>query len=708
MANLSDPVNTWHTFAGGSGFGTADYHTILRLTVGLGENGKTFADITEDDRQKLIARKAEIIAALNDNTPQGLGWALNPNNKPGAGPNSVYEEIVRNDIGTWHGWDETVDTPEEYESRRGNFGGTDYLHALASGHTRDKVLTWLESNYDKLAGNHLPIGKGGSSTGLYTQLAGETASTDFGKPKPDVVPGAGGTKYGNIDYFTQLKVIWDTHKDPELLYEYREETLNFLATASDDQVAPQNRPGGGGLWDTITSHKRVKPRDFDAPKESGANWAEADVKISPWWGDRSTPEGKEHAEQEFTEADYLAARAGGHSDYDIYRHLRRNKSQYSSIEAREFNTSSKEVYDRVRQGLIERSPMYSFIDDGAERQDNWRAVLENPIWQEVGEYISATDKRYDDYDWINSKDYDIIERYIMNNYKPKDSNLTGAEIVESFKTDEQLKELIGFDPGEGPDKGDYWEQYGASGPPDRDQDDGKDAGDLTWIEKMVAQAGLESLDSSQWKDRLEYLETRFLNELYKGQEYIPNTGKGRSQDAVDPQWQDAPDSWGLDIMRLDEEGKSLDFRDSMWDDNDKLKGDEGEEWYETLTKGDIDWAFYQDSKIYQQAKQALGLEGKYTMHSLGVEGIRKANVWVHGQLAHMPAEGGPEWDPYKAKPLPVEYVPTELNITGYTPEDKKGLAPVKDAPTAPTINLPDVKLERPDNLDSKLGTLVGE
>ena len=168
----------------------------------------------------------------------------------------------------------------------------------------------------------------------------------------------------------------------------------------------------------------------------------------------------------------------------------------------------------------------------------------------------------------------------------------------------------------------------------------------------------------------------------------------------DNKWKDAPDEWGLDIMRVDADGEALEFTASS--------GAGNETWYDTLTKGKIDWAFYQDSKIYQKAKEVLGLEGYYTESGLGVEGIRKANVWVHGQAALI-AEGGPDWTQWKPpEDWKKEYKAEPLPITGYTPDDLKTPKTPKDISGPPTINIPDVTIKRPANLDKKIGKIVGE
>merc|ERR1711981_68945 len=92
----------------------------------------------------------------------------------------------------------------------------------------------------------------------------------------------------------------------------------------------------------------------------------------------------------------------------------------------------------------------------------------------------------------------------------------GKDTGPEYFTQAHLDIIVGNVEGtpKGYESGEYWQQWGTEGPPD-EAGDGDDDGDLTLIQKMVAQAGLESDQPSDWKDKLEYLENRFLNEMYK-------------------------------------------------------------------------------------------------------------------------------------------------------------------------------------------------
>ena len=66
-----------------------------------------------------------------------------------------------------------------------------------------------------------------------------------------------------------------------------------------------------------------------------------------------------------------------------------------------------------------------------------------------------------------------------------------------------------------------------------------------------------------------------------------------------------------------------------------------------------------------------------------------------------------QWEPENPN-WKTEYKATELTITDYQPDDLKAPKTPKDISGPPTVNIPDVKIERPDNLDEKIGKIVGE
>ena len=115
-------------------------------------------------------------------------------------------------------------------------------------------------------------------------------------------------------------------------------------------------------------------------------------------------------------------------------------------------------------------------------------------------------------------------------------------------------------------------------------------------------------------------------------------------------------------------------------------------------KESIDWGYYADSAIYKQAREALGMDEVIDT----VQEIRQANVWVHAALAEPTSDHNEEWIPYVRRELPPVPDPKELAITGYTPELKLNKKPAPDAPDAPSINIPNPKITRPENLPADL------
>ena len=687
MANVRDifpnywDQSQWHTLAGGSGFGNADVDVLLKDAAGAPDRFDNVGNLQEARRLILQFMDSAQGRAVTASQNQPGGYA--PEGHPG-----MYIKLSNNEI--YETWGDHQG--ESGADRARYFGGADLRVALAKGISKETIVTKLEEKgleWLKPGSVNVPISQGGDSEGVYTFLVGEEASTIYGKSSVEPIPGAGGSLFGNVDYFKNLERLWEqSDQNPSVLHEYREDVLDFLATDSEN-VHANNRPpsmGGSttGMWQQIHDHKRRQ--------ETGGRWGPDDVKITPWFGGQ-----EEGARTDFTEADRLAAIAGGHSSYDIYRHLHSNPDQRSS-------SAAAETYKNVRTNLINMQPEYSEYNS-----DNWRQRMENPVWYEIGVHLSSTNNSHSHRTWVDIDDYRVLRDYIRESLGSAGIDMPGHKNSASDNvrfTEEHLSAIIGDTAGSptGYEAGEYWSQWGVEGPPDLDQGDGHDKSDLTWIQKMVAASGIHSVDTSDWENRLEYIENRFLGELFEGRPDGSDV-----DDPYGPRFKDASDEWGLDIMRLDAEGQALRFDDAQWSDTDQLHGS-SDEWYETLTRGNIDWAFYQDSSIYQEAKKQLGLQGTFTAGSLGVAGIREANVWVHGQQTVMPSDDDvlKSWVKYEAKPLPEPYTPKDLTITGYTPDKPKGLAPVPDDPTAPNINIPDVKITRPSNLDRKLGKIVGE
>ena len=583
---------------------------------------------------------------------------------------------------------------------QGQFGYLDFMHARSHGKNDKEILNWMRDNRDKVTPNdpnlykHIWDAAGGPSDipdkidGTLT-IGGDaeddtTGTSDTtgqtGPVKDDEGKDVGGELYGPLDYIEQLRTIWKETGNSSEMHRHREKIMDWI----DKEARPgididdKNRRGAhnpDGLYEQLYWNRRTGGGEGQATLRDSKGsriFDENQLKIGTW-----APQGDlgDQDKLVFTEADMLFAIAGGHDKFEIYKKLRSEPTWYQN------NEKANEIYNEIRSGLILRSPVYDLDKEGGD----WRGHLQNPLYQEVGEYINSSKETRAEFgggkrrDWVTHDDYRKLT-YFISTHMPEGKKIT------DFRTDKDLQDVIGnwendpnrFEPGT------YWEQYGAAGPPELDQGTfDKGEGDLSWIQKMVAATGFKSRDESDWQEAMEEVENKFLDELY---------GTGG-------QWKDAPDEWGLDIMRLDADGDELEFRSG--------DGAGNEDWYETLTKGSIDWAFYQDSKIYQKAKEALGLEGTFSAASLGVQGIREANVWVHGQST-MGFDYDSDWVQWTPPTdWKKEYTPKELTITGYQPENLKGTATPKSI-TAPTINIPDVTIERPANLKTKIGKIVGE
>ena len=622
-----------------------------------------------------------------------------------------------------------VHTGKTDEERR-TFNYSTFMHNRSLGYSDREILEWLDgegieyregvglSTYNHIYDNGNPDG--------YARYGGGTIGD---APTIGPIDDVGGDKFGGADYIKLLKDDWTANRSAANLARIRTQTLDYLRTAPDSEVSSNNRPvdaGGdaGGLYAIIDNQQHTGTHYDD---RINLNPGPLDVLFGDTpgrWGD--DPD----TSTQFTEGDYLAARAGGFSDFDVYNYLRQNEDKRSS-------TAASNEYQRIRTSLINRA------NDLGDDDENWRTWLESPLLQELGHYLKDRDVTWDgrdfeDRDYINRDDFRNLQYYINANFTDE----TGRRGLSYYRTNDHLSRLIGIDPGVGShtiagswEPGDYWKRYGAEGPPDRDQGDGKSAPDLRWVEKMVAQSGLYNLDPSSQEGRLERLETRFLNELYGGTSDV---------------WDDvAEDHWGLDIVRETGDIGSGDiyaFNDSFFSDDGGSTTTPGQgiddDFYETLTRGRINWRYYQTNDAFVDAAIQLGFdelteldeeiinEGtddewrRSTRRIDTIQEIRAANIYVHGRAAR---GGATEWDTYEHRrtvvrdsdgkyydsPDPTSRTelritaPDEVTITGYdqntywtTELGQTGLhdRQIITEPrtiTPPTINNPDVNITRP-------------
>lgn len=520
------------------------------------------------------------------------------------------------------------------------------------------------------------------------------------------VPGAhDGNLYGGADYIKALKDDWDTNRSTANLRQIRADALHYLETANN--VHQDNRPVDAEPPGLATGlHNMIRTSQRSGDQRIRGRHGRIDLSQIHLTGDFGgyvawTPEDKGN----FTMGDYLAAKAGGYDEFDIYRYMFKNPSVRESDDA-------ARLYNDIRQGLIDRGNESHSGDD----YGNYHYYLESPLWQELGAYLTSKagtagiPSNYRDYDWWDFSDFRILQNYINDNFTSEMGG--GQRGVTGYRTDDHLTLLTGFDPGEGTadstswEKGDYWKQYGASGPPDRDQGDGYDRSDLKWVEKMVAQSGLYSLDPSTAKTRLETLENKFIGELWgPGDLYLT-----------------ADDKWGLDIVREVGDvgsGDRLGWSEASLSDDD---------WWTTLTRGRINWTYYQTNKDYLNALEQLGFDEtkpKDQRKIDTVEEIRQANIYIHGQNQASTDVDIGDWNEYEDRRqiikrgdkyydgagneiVPQE--PAELEITGYegrlywqnelkkpdTPETYSIKQPTEL--TAPTIKNPTVNIKRPGTI----------
>ena len=174
------------------------------------------------------------------------------------------------------------------------------------------------------------------------------------------------------------------------------------------------------------------------------------------------------------------------------------------------------------------------------------------------------------------------------------------------------------------------------------------------------------------------LETRFIDDLYGSDEHnLVESGRvfyhedgtafteeetiaqaqQNLQDKIDAGTVD--DSWGLDIRR--------DIPDNVTTGS--------QTWYEHITRGEVDWAYYQNSPAYQSAYQTLKDSGEFDDvfddqgNITSVAEIRLINQETEGLVEDVLIEGQGkdawryDWDGrYEPGDPPAPWIPTELDV----------------------------------------------
>jgi len=544
--------------------------------------------------------------------------------------------------------------------------------------------------------NETPGGTGpqGGGTGTYPTI------TDFswsGDPNPNV--------FNRADVKEWYQRVFDETRGTDRSVNQRD--LMEMRQDMLFQINSGNLVAGEGVKEML---ERTRSVAHD-PAALGNNAALEMDGITSWWGYYDDTAASV-AEQEgvFKHVDWLAALAAGYDDYDIWRYMRAHPEKFNNADGTE-NPNARITFDAIEARLNTRG-QYWLNQARNHESPRWSHYMPQlskmPIWVKIQDHINTLSDEHARITWVDWDDMETLYNFIQT--EVRNTNLYDS--VYDIDNEAAYQQIIGrgnvapgtmgtYTPGE------YWSQYGSSGPPDRDQGDGLNKRDLTYTQKMVAQAGLHSADPGTYRSKLEDLENRFLDELY---EVNPETGRQG--------YLDAPDEWGLDVMRLDENGDPFD-----WDDTDGFDVDEGS-WYNTVAKGDIDWAFYRDSAEYRKAHEALGMDidksderyaddyhdeglrGQYIYRKVDtIDEIRAANVWVHGQHTLLPTDQDPalNWEPYVAEfnsDTEPTYTPVDLSITGYTRESRRQIRETDAQIMAPSINVPTDSIRTPQRLQN--------
>ncbi len=530
--------------------------------------------------------------------------------------------------------------------------------------------------------------------------------TDWGLPGvPDtseedskyIIAGKGGSKFGDADYRELL--IRAAPDGPQALEDVRKDVMRWINDHTNlDSVldGPNQQVGNGGSNTGL--YERISTGTPDHDSEDGG-------RFFTQWGDPDTDLDKN---ARFEYSDILASRAGGHSTYQIYSHMFRIKDSFKD------DADTTAEYNRIRNELIQRGNSTGNLRGNDATVDgvyySWRHTLENPLQQEIGRYIRSAgvsknadrDERFWMYD---RKAYEEIMQFQLDRagYSGEGNfswlNRDNDGLTSTVTNDEQLRELIGSGiggaggigtPGSDWTEGDYWSTWGPEGP----RKDGEL--DLADTQKIAAGIGLGAEFTDKETDEiLEKIEQKFLEKMFT-EWRIPDQDDESTQTAP-PMYTKAKDSWGLDIVRKGMEPGEWD--QGWFDDEDNMDNS----WFQTLAFGgeeSIDWGYYADSAIYKQAREALGMDEVIDT----VKEIREANVYVHAALQDPDSEHVEDWIPYEAsfdKDTPIPD-PVEIDVGDYKTPDKEALTPAPDYPKAPTINIPNVSIRKPDNLPANL------
>ena len=382
------------------------------------------------------------------------------------------------------------------------------------------------------------------------------------------VPGQGGDKFGHADYHWLLATAGkgpegkdNNYKDIEALQNVREDILYWLQKGNGkDFLADDNKPGAKN--ENTLSEKGL----YDMIVQSGVEHSSGGKQFSGF-GNHSILDDP----NAYGVADVLAARAGGHTEFEIYSHMTNNKNLWDKP-GDEYDIY-RSTYNTIRGDLIKIGNTQGNLFGDTETKDgieySWKNTLQNPLWHEIGLYMKKHDLK--DFGgksvgWIgkDKKAYEAIlewqqERANAFNFLSKNDS---GDLVTTLTTDKQLQQLIGVQGGEGEvippgttEPGKYWSSWGEAGP-----------GALNKPMLMAAGTGLgwEFEDEDEIDSKLDKLEEKFLSEMYGGATETVSSHAGTQTYPISPKYKKADDSWGIDIVR---NGMRPEDFDDDWFDN---------------------------------------------------------------------------------------------------------------------------------------------
>jgi len=390
------------------------------------------------------------------------------------------------------------------------------------------------------------------------------------------------------------------------------------------------------------------------PNKTGLYWNMAQNNHkSTYFGNYATDKGgSKTAGDEISIADIRAMQASGLEDFEIYKFMKSKPDAWKT-------QNQKDAFNDLRSSLIAVAD--KDISDNGVKFEN---TMKHPLWIETAEHYGTLPKGWEgmnneqirrrwefrqtmtwnkdknkwekgskhkgirswkkDSEWYSTKTsivgnaFDSVQVMLDRTFGDKKDNW------KNLRTQEQFATFTGTGGGGYQIKGEYWKQWGASGPKDSKGDL-----DLKMVQLIAAEDLVSDTDDSQ--KILDYMEKEFTNKLWKeSKSHVDGGGKSQVS-TTSAGWDTAKDSWGLDIRRIDSNGNSLEAYKGK-DLNkfkDYLKTDSGSKWWETLAYGGtetIDWAFYRTDSKYKAAQEAIGTDDSLDT----IREIRRANIWIHG------------------------------------------------------------------------------